>query len=240
MSANLQNDEDIFSMGYAILPIKVIFDTSLTPFAKLLYSYISCLCVERGYCWASNKHLSEKLGVSEKTISRGLNELAKHLRFEQRTSKKRKIFVNQSNRATWTKMSKNPDKNVPVNMDKNVPQNNISINSKKIIVRESADFDLKVNLLHDYFNELRKDYGHETLSLTESRITLYKKLLSLEFSFEDLQLIARYRFNQLSGDNYRQYQVPEKVFREKDLQSYFDEAKAWENPNIMSRLYTIA
>lgn len=92
--------------------------------------------------------------------------------------------------------------------------------------------------LHMYINELRKEYNHELLKFTTSRSQLYARLFKMKYKSEELKLIARYRFHQLSGDDYRQYQVPETVFRFKNLQGWLDEAKAWEGSRP-SRLYQI-
>ena len=59
------------------MPNAVLFNETLTEGAKLLYPLISSYTAKEGVCWASNKHFAERVGVSERTISRRIQELAK-------------------------------------------------------------------------------------------------------------------------------------------------------------------
>lgn len=63
------------SQGYWIMANVVLFDKRLTDKQKLLYCLITSLCAERGYCWASNKYLWEKLDAKEWTISNWVKAL---------------------------------------------------------------------------------------------------------------------------------------------------------------------
>ena len=46
---------------YAILPAFVRYDTELSANAKLLYSEITSLCNEKGFCWATNSYFANPL-----------------------------------------------------------------------------------------------------------------------------------------------------------------------------------
>lgn len=125
---------------YAILPAIVRYDKDLSPNAKLLYSEITCLCNEKGYCWATNSYFSQLYNLSERTIQRILEQLSKKkyiiIKIENNTS--RKIYL-----TTIT-----PDKNVgggttkmSYPYDKNVTHNNKKNNINEIIKKESIDLE---------------------------------------------------------------------------------------------------
>lgn len=119
-------EQDIFSLGWGILPKKIMIDGEITPFAKLLYVELSSLCAERGYCWASNGYLAERFKVNPKTISRAISELEKYIVIRNRSSNQRKIWIHQLGHyrpTTRTKMSRF--------VDKNVSHNNTSNNKKE-------------------------------------------------------------------------------------------------------------
>lgn len=60
---------------YTKIPVDVKSNKNLNSNAKLLYGDISLLSHKKGYCYASNKVLSNMLGVSKRTITRYLKQL---------------------------------------------------------------------------------------------------------------------------------------------------------------------
>ena len=60
---------------YWIMPMLVLWDTSLTANQKLLYCLVSSLCAEKWYCRASNKFLWDKLWLQERAISKSIKAL---------------------------------------------------------------------------------------------------------------------------------------------------------------------
>ena len=96
--------EDVFTEGWGILPRRILRDKDVTPFAKLLYVEISSLCASEGFCWASNKYLAERMGSTERTVSRSITELKKYLTFKSRGNGNRKILVQQPD--SFTKKEK--------------------------------------------------------------------------------------------------------------------------------------
>jgi len=60
---------------FAMIPANVRYSKDLQPREILLYAEISALCTVTGFCWARNKYLAEKLGVSVSHISRMIQSL---------------------------------------------------------------------------------------------------------------------------------------------------------------------
>lgn len=60
---------------YANIPLYILGDNSLSPYARILYGLISSLSNVKGYCWASNKYLADFLGVSKTSVSLWIKSL---------------------------------------------------------------------------------------------------------------------------------------------------------------------
>ena len=86
---------DIMENGFGMLPNKVLFDKELSSTSKLIYSYITSLSAKDGYCWASNKFIGDKFGVSSKTISVNISQLENcgYIRVEIKKFYRRNIFL---------------------------------------------------------------------------------------------------------------------------------------------------
>lgn len=79
------------------VPSEILFmsNKEISPGAKLLFVYILGLSYQKGYCYASNKHLSDKLGFSDRSINRFLSTLVNNdlIKIDiQRNNKNRKIY----------------------------------------------------------------------------------------------------------------------------------------------------
>ena len=61
----------------AWIPTFILDDRDLNPVDKILYAVIFNLCNERGYCWASNEYLADRLGIGIATVTRSINSLKK-------------------------------------------------------------------------------------------------------------------------------------------------------------------
>lgn len=71
-------NKDLMQGGnFAILPAHIRYNKDLTDSEKILFCEITALSNKNGYCYASNKYLSEIYGVSIDTISRRVNKLKK-------------------------------------------------------------------------------------------------------------------------------------------------------------------
>ena len=63
---------------YVKIPDRIMSRKKLSPAAKLLYGLLMSLCQSRGYCWATNSALAERLGMGRKSMTRLLGELREH------------------------------------------------------------------------------------------------------------------------------------------------------------------
>lgn len=66
------NNENIF---YIKIPSTILLDEKLNSNDKLILAFICNLTHLKGYCWASNKSISQKLRICEKTIQNSINKL---------------------------------------------------------------------------------------------------------------------------------------------------------------------
>lgn len=141
--------QNIFRDGWGILPRIISMDKEISSFAKILYTEISSLCAEKGYCWATNKYLAGKFDCHEKTISTAISELTKYIYMENRGggASRRKMYVHTlagSGISPRRKTPGNLDENTTVDLEENTTQNSISNNRKnKYIVTGKAGHDPK-------------------------------------------------------------------------------------------------
>ena len=68
---------------FAVIPAEILLHKEISDKGKLLYALVSNLSNEKGYCFALNKYLAEKLNCSKDTITRHLTEL-EHLGYINR------------------------------------------------------------------------------------------------------------------------------------------------------------
>ena len=164
---------------YAIIPADVRYDKDLPANAKLLYGEIGSLANKKGYCFAANAYFAELFGISERQITRLLNSLAVkgYISISEGGGRSRKIYICHA-AETMTKMSDNIDKNVRVNPDKNVGQNNTSINNKKIIY--TPEFEKWYARYPNKFNKQQTFKNWKTALKSYSVRDLYTTLLNYE------------------------------------------------------------
>ncbi|MBQ6497142.1 MAG: helix-turn-helix domain-containing protein, partial [Bacilli bacterium] len=62
---------------YAIVPKEIYETKMLTPEEKLIAERIIYLCKKEGYCWITNKRLSEMYSITIETASRHIKKLEK-------------------------------------------------------------------------------------------------------------------------------------------------------------------
>lgn len=71
-------NNDLNNMKYVELPMIVIQDKNISSTAKVLMGLITTLSMKDGYCYASNKYLSNILKVSRRTITSCITSLKRN------------------------------------------------------------------------------------------------------------------------------------------------------------------
>lgn len=66
---------DLTNLKYVQVPMVVLADVNISSTAKLLMGLITTLSMKDGYCYASNRYLSNLLKVSKRTISSSITAL---------------------------------------------------------------------------------------------------------------------------------------------------------------------
>ena len=62
-------NNDLTNLKYVEVPMNVLLDEELSSTSKLLMGLITTLSMQNGYCYASNKYLSNLMKVSKRTIT---------------------------------------------------------------------------------------------------------------------------------------------------------------------------
>lgn len=85
---------DITNLKYVQVPMVVLTDVDISSTAKLLMGLITTLSMKDGYCYASNRYLSNLLKVSKRTISSSITILRRnnYLKIDNEDSA-RKIYL---------------------------------------------------------------------------------------------------------------------------------------------------
>lgn len=84
-----------------IIPLSVLCDNRISSLEKLLLIHIISLCINKGYCWATNSYFMKVHGYSKQTISKCINDLASlgyiKLKYEKESTNnsKRTITLDQ-------------------------------------------------------------------------------------------------------------------------------------------------
>ena len=69
---------DFTNLKYVQVPMVVLLDEDISSTAKLLMGLITTLSMKDGYCYASNRYLSNLLKVSKRTISSSITILRRN------------------------------------------------------------------------------------------------------------------------------------------------------------------
>ena len=142
---------------YAVIPVKILSDNTTSSMARLLYGQISSLTNMDGFCWASNKYFADFFGISQRSVSRLVSELAEKeyikvsiIRDEgTKAVEKRVITLGTTNLSIPHDKNddRSHDKIVHPPHDKNGEENNKDIYTTNTDIKEnisiSKDIDIK-------------------------------------------------------------------------------------------------
>ena len=162
---------------YAVIPAEVRYSKNLTPNAKLLYAEITALSKKDGSCWASNKYFSNLYNVSTVTISRWISSLVENNFINRKIVYKK--GTKEIDKRYLQLCSGGINKNVSTPINKNVKDNNTSINNTSInisnrkneFIFEVLSFDYDKNILNsfvDYWTEPNKSKTKMKFELQET------------------------------------------------------------------------
>ena len=174
------------------MPNNILFDKELSDKQKLLYCYISSLCAEKWYCWASNKYIWQKLWVNETTISTHINILAKlwYIEIQQWSNQKRKCLLKNQNEP----FEKSKTEPFEKSKDNNIIYNNIN---KNILSKDNIIYKPKNNFDYSFVNEfLNKEHPIIKYQIEKDWLEVYlwkqyeavDKLIKDWYTLEQIQL----------------------------------------------------
>lgn len=89
-------NNDITNLKYVEVPVVVLLDEGLSTTTKLLMGLITTLSMQEGFCFASNRYLSNLMKVSRRTITSCIASLRKknYIRVESEPNTRRIYLAN--------------------------------------------------------------------------------------------------------------------------------------------------
>lgn len=89
-------NNDITNLKYVEVPVVVLLDEDLSTTTKLLMGLITTLSMQEGFCFASNRYLSNLMKVSRRTITSCIASLRKkkYIRVESEPNIRRIYLAN--------------------------------------------------------------------------------------------------------------------------------------------------
>lgn len=156
--------------GYWILPNSILFSQELSDKQKLLYCFLSSLCAEKWYCWASNKYIGDRLWVNATTISTNINILYKlwYIDIEEWENQKRKCLL-KNQKGVFEKSKGEP-------FEKSKDNNIIIKKQDNILVSKDTNTSYWNNQINELV-ELVKGFNNWLVDWTVQEQRRYWKLL---------------------------------------------------------------
>lgn len=169
---------------FAVITGPVLDDRALSDSAKLLYGRITSLTDREGYCWASNKALSELTGCGERTISRLVAQLEErgHIWTEtvpapRKGGHERRIYIGARAAEGVTHGGEASDENVSSNGEASDEKRVDKIGEGSQFWRGGVDKNgepyLKRNNKQEYNIPLNPPRGEERVKKTRKHTTKY-------------------------------------------------------------------
>lgn len=89
-------NNDITNLKYVEVPVVVLLDEDLSTTTKLLMGLITTPSMQEGFCFASNRYLSNLMKVSRRTITSCIASLRKknYIRVESEPNTRRIYLAN--------------------------------------------------------------------------------------------------------------------------------------------------
>lgn len=96
-----EETEQIKKSYWSVIPASVRYCKKVQDGAKLLYSEITALCNEKGYCWANNEYFASLYGIDHRTVRRWIESLAKEqFIYVVQEKGRRKVFITEKQTGT--------------------------------------------------------------------------------------------------------------------------------------------
>jgi len=221
MQIDTENQEQPHGNWMAVIPATILFDNELNDRDKIIYAIISNLTHERGYCWASNKYLAQKLDCNAKTISRAIKKLSdrNYIDVEMLTNQSGTSRIIRLEGAVYfaksqmrTKMSTGVWTNLSRGMDKNVQHNSIvKYNSINKNINTSGVNEKTTSKLLKFINDR---YSRNFRKINANRLKMRLKTYSLD---EILMAIENAHADKFHIDSKFKYLTPEYFTRNDDI-----------------------
>lgn len=233
---------------YAIIPANIRYDKSLRPMEKLIYGEISALANKQGYCHATNKYFSELYDVTNTSVSRWINHLAKCnylkvlvIRNDTGQVIQRRIYlsdnpINNFEGSMHKIVNTSPQKSLNPphkNVKENITSNNNTSNNKKNNVGLAPDDVPYQEIINFLNNQLGTKY-HASSSKTRS---LIKARWNDGFRLDDFkQVILNKAAEWQNNSDMAKYLRPETLFGTK-FEAYLNQKRVEKNKSKPKRQY---
>jgi len=234
---------------YVTIPMIIVLDDRLKPNSKLLFGVIANLSSQYGYCFASNKYLSEMLGYSVTSVSDFINELIQ-CGYLNRTDEVVKYGTQRKLSLNLTYSGKVFEKRPPLQekqrpssnkvndpLQENLKHNKLiyktNIKNKEPSLEIFTDEEKKTatnaaEIIIQHYNETKKRFGLKgSIRVTKSR----GKIISarIKESKADLALIKEmivHRCKKWKGSKMEEHFVIETLFKEDKFFKYIEETES--------------